>query len=84
LNHHASPEFWERYRSLPISVQRLADRCYEQLKNDPRHPSLHFKRIGKFYSARIGIHYRAIGVEAPDGIVWFWIGSHAEYDKLIT
>jgi hypothetical protein len=83
LNHHASPEFWQRYRSLPVSVQRLADRCFQQLERDARHPSLHFKKVGRFYSARIGIHHRALGVEAPDGILWFWIGSHAQYDKLI-
>ena len=83
MNHHASPEFWQSYRSLPVAVQRLADRCFQQLKRDPRHPSLHFKKVGRFYSARVGIHYRALGVEAADGIVWFWIGPHAEYDKLI-
>jgi hypothetical protein len=83
LNHHASPEFWQRYRSLPVSVQRLADRCFQQLERDARHPSLHFKKVGRFYSARIGIHHRALGLEAPDGILWFWIGSHAQYDKLI-
>ena len=83
MNHQASLEFWQSYRSLPVAVQRLADRCFEQLKRDPRHPSLHFKKVGRFYSARVGIHYRAVGVEAADGIVWFWIGPHAEYDKLI-
>jgi len=51
LNHHASPEFWESYRSLPISVQRLADRCYEQPKNDPRHPSLHLESPWVLFSA---------------------------------
>jgi hypothetical protein len=71
LNHHASPEFWQSYRSLPGSIQRLADRCYEQLKRDARHPSLHFKKVGRFYSARVGIHYRAVGIEASDGIAWF-------------
>ena len=81
--HRASPEFWQSYRSLPVAVQRLADRCFQQLKRDARHPSLHLKKVGRFYSARVGIHYRAVGVEATDGIVWFWIGPHAEYDKLI-
>jgi hypothetical protein len=83
LNHHASPEFWQSYRSLPTSIQRLADRCYELLKRDPRHPSLHLKKVGRFYSARVGLHHRALGIDAPAGIVWFWIGPHAEYDKLI-
>jgi hypothetical protein len=83
LNHYASPEYWQSYRALPVSIQRLADRCFEQLKRDPKYPSLHFKKVGRFWSARVGAHYRAVGVESTDGIVWFWIGPHAQYDKLI-
>ncbi|HEY1290717.1 MAG TPA: hypothetical protein VGF58_20475, partial [Burkholderiales bacterium] len=64
MNHHASPEFWQSYRSLPTSIQRLADRCYELLKRDPRHPSLHLKKIRRFYSVRVGLYHRALGVEA--------------------
>jgi len=83
LNHYASPEYWQSYRALPVSIQRLADRCFEQLKRDPKYPSLHFKKVGRYWSARVGAHYRAVGVESADGIVWFWIGPHAQYDKLI-
>jgi hypothetical protein len=70
------------YRSLPSEVRDLADQAYGRLKQDPRHPSLHFKKIGRFWSVRIGAHYRALAVDAPDGLVWFWIGSHADYDRL--
>jgi hypothetical protein len=83
LNHHASPDFWRCYRSLPAPVRRIADRNFDLLKQDLRHPSLHFKKVGRFWSARIGARHRALGVESSDGIIWFWIGSHAEYDKLI-
>jgi hypothetical protein len=83
LNHHASPEFWRSYRSLSASVRTVADRSFELLKRDPRHPSLHLKKIGRFWSARVGLRHRALGVESPDGVVWFWIGSHADYDRLI-
>lgn len=83
MKHHASPDFWACYRSLPQEVQKLADQAYEHLKRDPRHPSLQFKKVGRFWSARIGATYRALGIEASDGVVWFWIGRHAEYDKLI-
>jgi hypothetical protein len=83
LNHHASPDFWRCYRSLPAPVRRIADRNFDLLKQDPHHPSLHFKKVGRFWSARVGARYRAVGVESSDGIVWFWIGSHAEYDKLV-
>ena len=81
------PRFWQHYRELPEAVQRLADKNYELLKADPHHPSLHFKKIGtreQLWSVRIGVHYRALAVEKPDGIVWFWIGTHSEYEKLLS
>jgi hypothetical protein len=53
------------------------------LRADPRHPSLHLKRVKRYWSARVGLHHRAVAVDAPDGLLWFWIGSHADYDKLI-
>jgi len=53
------------------------------LKDNPRHPSLHFKTIGDVWSARVGLHYRALATEHESDIVWFWIGSHAEYDQMI-
>lgn len=80
---YTTRRFWECYNALPEEVQRTADRCYELLKTDPFHPSLHFKKVGKYWSVRAGQNYRALGVEVKDGILWFWIGTHAEYDKLI-
>jgi hypothetical protein len=71
------------YLDLPEDARALADKNYKLLKDDPRHPSLHFKRIGTVWSARVGDHYRVLGHDVDDGIHWFWIGSHAEYDKLI-
>jgi hypothetical protein len=53
------------------------------LKENPRHPSLQFKKIGRFWSVRVGLRYRALAVEADSDLVWFWIGSHADYDALI-
>jgi len=64
-------------------VREQARRYFQRLKGDPRHPSLHFKQVGRFRSVRVGCRYRALGVEVEDGISWFWIGTHAEYDKLI-
>jgi hypothetical protein len=83
LNHFASPSFWSAYELLPPSVKRLADRNYEILKLNPKHPSLHFKKVDRYWSVRIGLRHRALAVEVDDGLLWFWIGSHAEYDKLI-
>lgn len=73
MNHYASPDFWSCYRALPAEVQGLADKSFSLLKADSRHPSLHFKKVGRFWSARVGLHYRAVAVEAPDGLLWFWI-----------
>jgi hypothetical protein len=83
VRHFASPAFWEAYRKLPDRVRELADKNYELLKSDPKHPSLHFKKIGRLWSVRVGMHYRALGVDVEDGVLWFWIGSHTDYDKLI-
>ncbi len=84
MKHFASPEFWKCYHDLPEPIRRLADRCFETLRRDPKHPSLHLKKTGRFYTARVGIHYRTIAVEAPDGLLWIWIGPHAEYDKILN
>lgn len=62
----------------------MADENYALLKADPRHPSLHFKQAGRFRSVTVGLHYRALSIEAGDDLVWFWIGHHAEYDRLIA
>ncbi len=81
--HYTTRRFWECYNALPEAVQRTADQSYELLKIDPSHPSLHFKKVGKYWSVRVGQSYRALGVEVENGILWFWIGTHAQYDKLI-
>jgi hypothetical protein len=83
LKHHASPDFWACFSSLPQHIQELAKKNFDLLKQDPKHPSLHFKKVGDFVSARVGISYRALGVNVSDGILWFWIGSHADYDRII-
>ena len=83
MKHRASPRFWRAYRGLPREVRQLADRNYQLLKANPTHPSLHFKKVGQFWSARVGLHHRALAVESDQDRVWFWIGSHADYDKLL-
>jgi hypothetical protein len=82
VRHFASPDFWAAYRKLPESVRNLADKNFALLKSEPRHPSLHFKKVGKLWSARVGLHYRALATEVDGDLVWFWVGSHAEYDRL--
>lgn len=83
MRHKATPRFWFYYRQLAEDIQRLADKSFALMRQDSKHPSLHLKKTGRFWSVRVGLHYRALAVEAQDDLVWFWIGSHAEYDKLI-
>lgn len=83
MRHFASPAFWHAYAKLPENVRALADKNYTLLKENPQHPSLHFKKAGRFWSVRIGLRYRALAVEVDNGLLWFWIGSHADYDALI-
>ncbi len=84
MTHHASASFWACYDALPVTIRALADKQFALLKANPRHPSLHFKRVGRFHSARVGAYFRALAVDAPDGVLWFWIGSHAEYDRIVA
>lgn len=83
MRHFASPRFWAAYQALPPSVRKLADANYDLLKRDPRHPSLQFKKVGRYWSVRVGLRHRALAAEVNDGYLWFWIGSHADYDKLV-
>jgi len=83
LTHYAAPDFWTGYRALPESVRKLADRLFELLKSNPDHPSLHLKKVGRYWSVRVGLHHRAVAVNVADGLLWFWVGTHADYDRLI-
>ena len=80
--------FWRAYRELPADVQRQARAAYQLFRADPRHPSLRFKAVhptAPVVSVRVGAHHRALGRREPaDTVVWFWIGSHAEYDRLVA
>lgn len=83
MRYRANPKFWRCYERLPSEIRQLADKSFALLKADPYHPSVHFKKVGRLWSARVGIHHRAVGVEVGDDLVWFWIGRHDEYDILI-
>jgi len=85
LKHTASKRFWQCLEAMPPETQAIARRNFAQLKADPTHPSLQFKTVGhgKFHSARVGLHCRALGLPVKDGVHWFWIGTHGEYDKIV-
>ena len=83
MKHRASPSFRENYNALDPAVRELADKSFELLKGDSQHHSLRLKKTGRFWSVRVGLHHRALAVEIPDGMLWFWIGSHGTYDRLV-
>ena len=83
---HLTEEFRECFRKLPERIQKTARKNYELWRQDPSHPSLEFKKVHTkrpIYSVRVGIGWRALGIREGDTILWFWIGSHSAYDKLI-
>ena len=69
---------------LPPSVQALARKNFLLLEKNRKHPSLHFKKVGRFWSARVGINYRVLAVNDGNDFIWVWIGSHEEYHSLIN
>lgn len=82
----ATDKFWKYYAQLPNNIKKQAKESYSIFQRDPYYPSLHFKRVHSslpIYSVRITIDYRAIGVLKENMIVWFWIGSHSGYEKLV-
>jgi hypothetical protein len=81
-----APEFHELYNALPRGIQKRADKAYKLFTENPNHPGLNFEQLKHdpiWYSARISIHYRAICTREGDTYVWFWVGTHTEYEKLI-
>ncbi len=83
LKHFTTQNFWALYRQLPDHIRDLADKNFELLKADPQHQSLHFKKIGSLWSVRVGSHYRALGLDKGENVVWFWVGPHSEYDRIL-
>jgi hypothetical protein len=81
-----SRRFREMFAELPQDIQARAIRAYQLFRANPSHPGLHFKIVDegeRIYSVRIGLGYRALGRMADRDIIWFWIGTHAEYDRLL-
>lgn len=83
MTHHTTGRFWQLYHSLPKDVQEQADKQFALLKTNPAHPSLHFRKVGNLWSARINLNTRSLAAQDGDNLVWFWIGSHTEYERLV-
>ena len=81
--HRTTSRFRDLLASLPESVQKVAEKNFKLLQNNPSHPSLHFKKIGAVWSVRAGIHHRALAIEDGPDFIWIWIGSHDEYERIV-
>jgi len=68
---------------LPNEIQELAHKNFRLWRDNPRHPSLHFKKVGSYWSVRVGRDFRALATLEGDTFSWFWIGDHAEYEKIL-
>lgn len=79
----AVASFWKGYASLPESVKRTAVKQYNLWLDDPSHPSVNFKKVGKYWSARVTDNYRVLGLIEGDTVIWFFIGSHKKYDRIL-
>ncbi|MDI6793991.1 MAG: hypothetical protein QME81_14195 [bacterium] len=86
MKSQATPKFWKFYKRLSRSVQRGARKAYQIWKVNPNHPSLYFKRVDDeepIYSARVSDDYRVLGFLEGDTVIWYWIGNHDEYERLL-
>lgn len=87
MKSRTTAQFRKAFAGLPRQVQQQTREAYRQFKQDPGHPSLRFKKVHSelpIYSARISKSYRAVGQLDGDTVIWFWVGSHAEYDSLLS
>ena len=85
MRSRATPRFWAAYRELPPEIKELARKAYGLFHDNPRHPSLQFKKVHEdsIDSVRVTLGYRALSLLEDEEVTWFWIGTHAEYDRLL-
>jgi hypothetical protein len=84
VNHFATAKFWDLLGDLPENVRAQANKNFDLLKQGPSHPSLHFKKTGRYWSARVNMNYRALAIQEEQDLIWFWIGDHSAYERLIS
>ncbi len=87
MKSRTTSQFRKAFARLPEQVQEQTRAAYRQFQQDPGHPSLRFKKVHSglpIYSARISKSYRDVGQLDEDTVIWFWVGSHAEYDRLLA
>jgi hypothetical protein len=87
LRSRRTRSFRDGFAALPPSVQEQARAAYRRFQKNPGHPSLRFKKVHltePVYSVRVSLDYRAVGVVTGETIIWYWIGNHDDYEKLLA
>lgn len=83
---HVTEKFKKLLSTLPQDIRKQAKGAYRQFKYNSQHPSFQFKKVHPtlpIYSARINLDYRVLGRLENDKIIWFWIGNHTEYERML-
>jgi hypothetical protein len=83
---HTTKVFRKSFAELPQKIQKNALKAYRVWRQNPHHSSLQFKRVHAMlpiFSVRVGLGWRAVGIRKADTMIWYWIGSHDEYDALL-
>ena len=83
MQHILDDDFWESFAEIPPNVQRRFPQKFRILQQNLRHPSLRLKKVGDLWSIRVSRGYRALAREEDGYFVWFWIGTHDEYERRI-
>jgi hypothetical protein len=84
MNNFTSPGFWRHYNALPPKIRDAADKNFQLFKANPQHPSLRFERkTSELWSVRVSAGHRALARQLDDNLIWFWIGPHDEYERLL-
>ncbi len=84
MDSSTTSDFWRGYAALPPEIKTKAKKAFRLWKATPSHPSLHFKKVGDYWSARVDLHWRVLGRMHQGTLYWFWIGPHDEYERLIA
>lgn len=83
MEHVLDDDFWDAYAELPLNVQRRVPQKFQLLRQNSRHPSLRFKKVGDLWTIRVSRGYRALARKVEGIFIWFWVGTHDEYERRI-
>ena len=84
MEHILDDDFWDAYAELPPNVQRRVPQKFQILRQNPRHPSLRFKKVRDLWAIRVSRDYRALARQEEGDFIWFWVGTHSEYERRIS